>query len=211
MACGTWSEPSLSPLPAEVKIINSGVLFDRPYEVTWWNYYGCALTAALAHALNRKGWDILFQLDHNCLVGAVNFENLLQEFLRRPEELLATEYDNSGGISWAGAWKRSAAVRYLHNRSRANLVDESQPRPILIEEELGNIFRGLAWFPWRGGGHFRQSYGVNPNAHELNKAVMEWPFVEKPHPSIIQDYIRLCYSRAVPVARRQPLKRSRIW
>jgi hypothetical protein len=194
IASGTWSEPSWCPLPA-LEVVNAGVFpTDQPHDPVKWNYAGPAFTAALAHACNRSNWDLLVLLDTDTLVGAVDFDSLLREFLSRPEEVLGLSWDGTLGMTLA--WKPAGAARYLHQRRRANLIDWPG-EAMLLEEEFSVIHEGRWWNPWPHLATVRQDHGHKPEAHLLNEAAMSWPFVRLPHPDIVKPYLAL--NRPLPV------------
>jgi hypothetical protein len=203
VACGTWSDPTLSPLPSPVAVVNAGVSIGAPYDVHYNQLSLCALTAAMAYALNhRDEWDLLVCLDTDALVGAVDFDALLREFLSRDETLLSPSWwDGVGGPLLV--WKHEGAVRLLHRRLRANLIDPpadaNAPKPLLPEEELAAIYKGTWWQPWPQHRTLRQDHGgVDP--FRDNAAVLTWPFVRFPDPAIVDEYTRTQTALAKPVA-----------
>src|SRR2546423_364617 len=120
IACGTWSDPECCPL----RVVNSGVELTKSYDPRWWAYAGCAQTAAHAYLLNRKDWDLAVELDQDCLVGAVDFDGLLREFMGRPELLVTPNWLGKPGGPFL-AFKRDGVARWLHQRRRANLIEQS--------------------------------------------------------------------------------------
>jgi len=209
IACGTWSDPAYSPLSSWVQIINSGVTRTKPYEVVWWNYAGCAMTAALAYALNRNDWDLLICLDTDVLIGAVDFPALLTEFVSRPELMLNQDWHGRPGGSFI-VLKREGASLYQHGRLRGNLVEKPDTlkypdwEPILIEDEWGLIFKDRWWSPWPQFKTMRQDYGQDAEKYVKPEETMQWPFVRLPHPKIIDDYLKFNTSRAKPLAASSP-------
>lgn len=201
IACGTWSDPAHGPLARgdfRVSVVNSGAENLGPYDV-WYNQYAaCAITAAMAYALNRNDWEFLVYLDTDSLVGAVNFRELFQEFRSRREALMTNQWNGSPGGNFM-AFKRRGASMLLHERRRPNLTrDQSQPKPMLCESEWGLIFQGDWWDPWPKITNMRHDASVrlvNPNA----RAALAWPFVGQPHPSIVQEYLDTQSVKAVPV------------
>lgn len=196
VACGTWSWPEFSPLPKEVAIVNAGIEPGVPYDVWYNQYWNAAATAACAYLLNRKDWDLSVMLNYDALVGAVNFKDLLNEFMARKEVFLSEAwYESPGGCLLV--WKRQACCDYLHCRMRANIVkDKTGEKPLLSEFELKKIFTGTWWNPWPGI-CTRQDYGHVRDDNPIR--VLAWPFVSQPNPIVIQPYIETQYSRAIPV------------
>ena len=192
LASGTWSEPNWSPLPMRVPVINSGAVFTKPYEARRWAYAACALTAAMGYALADPEWNLLVTLDTDVLVGAVNFDAVLREFLERPEELVGSAWQGHMGMPLA--WKRSGAARWQHQRKRANLVEDDEPDPLWMEEEYDAIFKGRWWNAFEGCTNTRQD-----GEQGLNTEALTWPFVRAPHPSIIDPYSRTQTVLARPV------------
>ncbi len=190
LACGTWSEPLWSPLSITVPVINSGVDYTKPYDHWHWQYDACAYMAAMAYALNRRDWDLLVALDNDVLIGDVNFDALLREFMQRPEEFLTPDWHGRPGGPFH-AIKRSGAVRWLHMRRRANLIEPApgDPLPLLIEDELGVIFAGRWWNPWPHLPTMRQDYGLHNPRPEREPLDQRWPFVRCPHPDIVQEFL----------------------
>jgi len=203
VACGTWSDPAHSPLPNYVPTINGGVKRDRPYDAIWWNYAGTAIGAALAYSLTRCDWDALIMHDTDVLVGAVDFDALLREFLERPETFLCSQWcgcwPGGGSIS---AWKPDAAVKWLNQRQRANFIvrQPNAPTPMCLEQEMADIFKGDWWNPWPQHPTMRQDYGT-PGAVTDNGLVLTWPFVRMPDPAIVAEYTRTQTALAKPVQR----------
>ncbi len=199
VACGTWSDPDFSPLPASVPIVNSGVEFTRVYDHFYWMYDACAYTAALAYVLNRRDWDLLVTLDNDVLVGDVDFQALLTEFMGRPETYLTPAWCRRPGGPFI-ALKREGAVRWQHMRRRANLIEEpTDPPPLLIEEELGAIFKGRWWNPWPEIATMRQDYGEDDPRPTREPLDQNWPFVRLPDPAIIGEYLATRTTLAKPV------------
>lgn len=201
LVSGTYSNPAFNPCPG-TRLIQGGAAYDRPYDVIWWNYSGCAFTAMYAHALDRDDWDLLVEFDNDMLVGAVDFNALLTEFLQRPEEFLSPDWHGRPGGSFC-AMKRPAVARFLHQRRRANLIEREspeQPQPILIEDEQGIIFKGRWWNPWPELPSLRQDFGQNADAQALNEQALQWPFVRLPHPDLVELYLQQQSPQAVPVA-----------
>lgn len=192
LASGTWSEPNWSPLNMRVPVINSGIVLTKPYEARRWAYAGCALTAALGYALSSDDWNLLVTLDTDVLVGAVDFDSILREFLSRPEELVGLKWQ--GNLGMILAWKRSGAARWMNQRKRANLVEDDEPEPMWMEEEFEAIHRGRWWNPWPHIESTRQDGNAG-----LNEQALTWPFVRCPHASIIEQYTREQTSLAKPV------------
>jgi hypothetical protein len=202
LACGTWSNPLFSPLPSNVEVVNAGVKAGTPYDIYYSHLSGCALTAAMAYALNRSAfWDLLVLIDTDTLIGAVDFDALLREFMARDEVLLAQAWwDGIGGPFWA--WKREGAIRTLHSRLRANLIDpptdQNTMKPMLIENELAAMFKGRWWNPWQQFKTMRQDFGLSDPRPDSE--AMTWPFVGRPSPTIIEEYERTQTALAKPVA-----------
>lgn len=203
VACGTWSEPEWSPLSITCPVINAGVVLDRPYEPVYWNYGGCAITAACAYLANRRDWDIAVCVDTDTLYGAVDWDAVLCEFLRRPDELLADNWWGRPG--YVVAWKPAAVSRYLHQRLRPNLlnkpVDPDALPPMLLEDEFGVIFDGLIHNPWAHLETTRQDAGLESEQYVKLRDPIEqaWPFVRLPHPDIVEEYLQTQSARAKSV------------
>jgi len=203
LASGTWSEPTQSPLPKWVPIINGGVTKDRPYDAVWWNYSSTALTAAFSYVLNRRDWDLLVLHDADVLVGAVDFDSLLREFMSRPETFLCSDWHGrpSGGSPLV--WKPYAAAKWLNQRRRANLIEHTAgiPTPMLVEDEMGIIHEGEWWNPWPNIPTMRQDFGCTSKIPEREPLEKAWPFVRMPNPAIIEEYTRTQTSLAKGVSR----------
>lgn len=202
IAAGTWSDPKFSPLPYEVPVINSGVEKIGDYD-PWYNQYSaCAYTAAYAYALNIPGWDICINLDNEILVGAVDFDSLLTEFMQREEELLEADWHGRpGGMMFL---KRKGASRFLHERRRANIIENrSGQKPMLVEDEIGEIFKGRWWNPWPHIQSIRQDFKRHPqDAQKRIPEVFDWPFVSEPHPQIVERYIEEQQSKSKPLTKK---------
>ncbi len=185
IACGTWSDPDLCPM--SLPVINAGAPLTKPYEVHWWNYSLCAFTAAFAYALNKPDWNLLVLLDTDTLVGAVDFDTILREFMGRPDLMLTANW-HDGTRSWpAGpfiAWKREGVSRWQHGRLRPNL-SESPDQPMLPEEEWAKLFDGRIYNPWPDVPNVRQDHRP-----ELSEQALTWPFVRCPVSDVIETYLR---------------------
>ena len=199
LASGTWSDPDFNPLWS-MHIVNAGAPKTKPND-PWWNYAACAITAAFAYALNRNDWDLLVCHDTDCLIGAVDFNALFREFLDRPELLLSDDWNGRPGSLIA--LKREGVARYQHQRLRPNLMDrvEGEPDPMLIEDELGLIFKGAWLNPWPQFPTLRQDWGQDSATYVGEREPLEkaWPFVRMPNPSIVEEYTRTQTSQAKPV------------
>ena len=204
IACGTWSEPALSPLGPEVPVINADAVKDRPYDVVWHNYSLCSFGAAFHYALSHAYWDLLAILDTETLIGNVNFEKLLGEFLERPELHLNEDWHGRPGGPFQ-VWKREGASRWLNYRQRANFIpkpevkegQEPPAEPMLQEYEMGVIFKDLWWNPWPEIPTMRQDHGEDSEKYVTPEDTLKWPFVRKPHPSIVERYL----NEQTPLAR----------
>ncbi len=194
VACGTYSNPAFSRLPPEVAIVNSGVFPERPH-TNGWQYMACALTMTMAHALDWGDWDVLLAIEPDILLGNVDWDALLREFLARPEEVFgATWYDIHCDMM---GYKRRGAARFLHQRTRPNLTeDESVP---WLDHEMAAMFKGRAWNPWPEMRTYRQDFFHPPSVHPSNEEAMRWPMVRMPDPSLIDEYLRTQSSLAKPV------------
>ncbi len=199
VASGTWSDPLLSPLYSAVPVVNAGAVKDRPYDAMLWSYFGAALTAALCYALNRRDWDMLILHDTDMLVGAVDFDALLHEFMSRKETFLCADWHGRPCGGSITVWKPAAASRWLNHRMRPNFYDTPPAAPMLLEDEMGYIFEGQWWNPWPHLATMRQDYG-HPNA-VLGREPIEkaWPFVRLPDPSIVSEFKRTQTALAKPV------------
>ena len=203
VACGTWSDAKWSPFDTTVPIINAGAVLDRIYEPVWWNYAGCALTAACAYLANRRDWDLAICVDTDTLLGSVDWDTLLREFLQRPEEIIADDWYGRPG--YVVAWKPTGVSRYLHQRLRANLIEkpvgDDATAPMLIEDEIGAMFAGKIFNPWPHLKTTRQDAGQESEQYVALREPIEkaWPFVRLPHDSIVQEYLATQTSLARPV------------
>jgi hypothetical protein len=184
VACGTNSNPAWCRVE-RVPVINSGVDYTRNYDVFFWQYAACAFTAAMAHALTIPDWDFIVEFDANAVLGNINLRALAEQFMDRPEILMGPPWHRSPDTVLS-FWKREAAVRYLHNRVRGNLIVpyDGGTKPILFEHELAEIYKGLWFCPWKYPDLWivRQCHGTpeaRPDAY-----VKDWPVVESPSPAI---------------------------
>ena len=193
LACGTWSEPSFSPLPIAVNVVNAGIPLGTPYNVWYTQLASCAFTAAMAYALRHSDkWDLLACLDTDILLGAVDFNMLIREFVHRSEIMLAQAWGSGiGGAFYV--WKPAGAVRFLHGRLRANIIEP----PMLLEDELAAIYKGCFWNPWPGCKTMRQDFGLSDPRPDSE--AMLWPFVGRPSPTIIAEYERTQTPLAKPL------------
>src|SRR5574341_237306 len=156
IACGTWSDPSFSRFGQLVTIVNGGVEPDRPHSPHW-QYWGCAYTALMAYLCNRRNWDLLAIIDTDLLLGAVDWNSLVQEFMDRPEIVIGPRwYDRHCDFI---LWKPAAALNYLHSRLRPNLTDDHSV--MLVDDEMHQMFLGKAWNPWP------EVYSIRQDHHHL--------------------------------------------
>jgi len=194
IACGTWSPPELSRFGSLVTVVNGGANPDHPH-TNGWQYMGCALTALMAHLCNRRDWDVCVFLEPDLLLGAVDWDALLREFLARPEEVM--------GPAWYAvhcdfiAYKPRAALRYLHQRLRPNLSEAPDADTALpwLDHEHHQLWAepGLAWNPWPDVRTIRQDALWPASQWEgcpTNVEVLTWPFVRMPDPALIDEYLR---------------------
>ncbi len=201
IACGTWSNPTLCPLH-RVPVINAGITQGTPYDIYYNHLCLAAWTGAMAYALNhRESWDLLVLLDTDALIGAIDFDALLREFLRRDEILLAQWWGSDiGGPLYV--WKPEGAVRFMHGRHRANLLpqpsDKKAKKPPTSEAEMLSIYSGAWWNPFPELRTVRQDYGQTDPERD-NAKVLKWPLVRKPDPAIIDEYTRTQTALAKPL------------
>lgn len=203
VACGTWSDPAFSPLPRWIPIINGGVKKDRPYDCIWWSYAGTAFTAALSYAMIRPFWDVLILHDTDVLVGAVDFDKLLRDFMDRKETFLCSNWHGRPGGGSITAWKPEAAVKWLNQRRRANFIERKpdQPEPMLLEDEFGEIYKDTWHNPWPQFETMRYDYGLPSQLKGDPRQVLNWPFVRMPHVEVVEEYKRTQTAKANPIKR----------
>lgn len=182
IASGTWSDPAFNPIP-QATVVNAGAPYDSPYEGHYRSYSKAAFTAAMAFALNRDDWDLLLFLDHDTLLGDIDCNALVREFWKRPEIYCCgqTRKNPEGPLA---LWKREGAVRMMHYRKTANLLDFEEQRNIVWEEECGHIFRnGRWWDPWP------DVACVGHVGRDRWDEMLTWPMVEKPTLEFAQVYM----------------------
>ena len=190
LACGTWSDPQWSPIP----VVNSGVDYTKPYNPGRWSYAGCAQLAAHAYLMNRRDWDLAVQLDYDCLVGAVDFEQLRVDFCNRPDVVLTPSWFGKPGGPLI-IFKREGILRWLHHRRRANLVEDNLPVPMELEDEMREIFDGAWWNPWPNNDNQRYEDGVKDDA------AFNWQFVRSPSMTMRERYVAEQTSKTKPFLR----------
>lgn len=187
IASGTWSEPVFCPIP--VRVVNAGAPNDKPYDY-FCNHYGCcAFSAGLFYALDRNDWDYLVVLDTDALVGAVNFPELFHEFAERPQTVMAPGWNKGIGGPFM-AWKRAGASKLAHQRLYPNISEKK--RPMIWENECREIYGEDWWNPWPQHNtlDMRHDSGANP-------ILQDWPFVSRPKPEFIKEYLKVKTSMAV--------------
>lgn len=205
----TPSDPlcAIAALP-KVKVLNCGIQKTKPYDVIWHNYSLFAWESAFNYALRCLSgtlegpqWDLLVTLDTDALVGNVDFGALLKEFLLRPELVLSPAWCKI----WIGgpfmAFKPEACRMWLNNRKRANLVERGPrvPEPMLPEDEMTQILGAHWWNPWGNVDGMRQDFPEQAECHLDNAKFLTLSFVRKPHPEIIDEYLRTQSVKAKPV------------
>lgn len=190
IACGTFSDPVLAgDLP--VSVLNHGTETTLPYDCIWWNYSLCSWEIGYQTALARHDWDLLVNLDTDALLGDIDLDSIMREFLERPEELMTGAWCGSLAGGCLQAIKRSGVRRWLENRKRKNLITpNSQAMPLLPEHEATEIFKGLWWNPWPHIPDMRQDYGEQAAATLLDDEVMTFPMVRKPSPAVIDRWLQ---------------------
>ena len=198
VACGTYSDPKYSPLTEYVSVVNTGLDYGPPYDIWYRQYWMCAATSAMAYALNRRDWDLMVFLDTDCLVGAVNFNQLLNEFVTRREIMVTCQW-NGLPCGPFFAFKRQAACRFLHEKKHPGIIRENMtPKPPLGENIIAELYQGDWWNAWPEFPNVRQDYSVNPNDPEPMRSLY-WPFIRQPHPAVIDEYQRTQWSKVVPL------------
>jgi hypothetical protein len=195
VACGTWSEPSYSTLGPDVTIVNAGL------EIAGWQgiseYAKSAFSAVCAALLNRRDWDLAVFLTEDMLVGAIDWNSLLREFIARPETVLVTKWGH--WLDWPWVMKRPAVSRFMHNRLRADLVASDRPEDHYLETELISLYGDSLWQPWPHVSNIRRDFQVMNGPNVNDEETFTWPFVRLPNPAYIQPYVERCTSKAKPV------------
>lgn len=191
IASGTWSEPRFCPIP--VRVVNAGAPSSPPYDYHCNHYGACAFSAALFHALDRNDWDYLVTLDTDALIGEVNFPGLFAEFATRPQTLVAPGWNGGIGGPFM-AWKRPGVVKLAHSRLYPNIAPPGTRRPLIWENECRDIYGKDWWNPWPQFNtlDMRHDSGANP-------ALQGWPFVSRPAPHVISDYLTKGTAKAIPL------------
>lgn len=194
MSSGTWSDPALNPIP-EIPLVNAGVRSSLPYDYFRRQYGICAVMGAAYHALNRGDWDLAVMFDWDALIGAVNFPAIFNEFMTRPEIIMAPGwYDGIGGPLLA--WKPEGLSRLVHQRLYPNLCDRDAPeRPLVWERECKAIYGNRWWNPWP---QFEMLVYHDPSKQD--PIAQDWPFVDRAPESMIAPYSKACTSRVIPLA-----------
>lgn len=166
ISCGTWSDPTLCPIDAEV--INCLCERNQHNKQAPDGIWHCdellncftfpAFSAALSYALLAKmPWDLLLWVYHKNTVIGTDLGPIVDQFMQRPESLLAPSIwlkDPDLSLSF---WKPRAVQKYMNCRFRPNLVRHPDaPNPTLIfETEIGHIFKNDWWNPWPAITNFR--------------------------------------------------------
>jgi hypothetical protein len=186
LASGTWSDPRFNRLPG-VPLINSGAMYDAPYDWTRRQYACCAMTAAMAYALNRDDWEYLVTFDTDALVGDVNLPLLFSEFSQRTETVMCPAW-NKGISGPFMAWKRRGASTMLHHRLHPNLCDPDEPaRPEIPEDEWFKMYHGGRWWnPWP------QFRGLDLRGMPDDLFGQRWPFVTQ-----VGDEVALAFEKNI--------------
>lgn len=174
--------PELNPLKGRAEMVRFGCKKSKPYDPIRWAYCNCSLEAALNHALTLP-WDLLIDIEADAFTRGVNWPVLFKEFQSRPELLLAPAWWDSPETNIM-VMKREAIPQFFNNRKRKNLVEDTEPTPMLCEEEFALIFQGKWWNPWRDVRTIRQEYGVVGHYTVPDETAMTWPFVRLPSPKV---------------------------
>jgi hypothetical protein len=194
IACGTWSDPSFSRFGRMVEIVNAGVSRDQPHS-NHWQYMACAFTALCAHLCNHRNWDVLIFLEPDLLVGAVDWDALLCEFMSRPEEVFGPAWYERH-CDFIG-WKPAAVRRFLHSRLRPNLTEDESV--MWLDDEWATMFSGRAWNPWPACPTIRRDHGHEGGPAVRDEDTLLWPFVRLPHPDWVARYEAECSVLAKPL------------
>lgn len=206
ITCGTWSEPSLCPIAAEV--INCQCTRNehnvQAPDGLWHSdeMYNCltfpAFNGALWYALLAKWpWDLLMWIYHkNTLIGQ-DLGPVLEQFMAHKEILMAPSIWRKWPDLSLSFWKKEAVVKYLNCRYRPNLIrfpDVPKECHMLFENEVGLIFRDDWWNPWpeitnfRMDGHIERFGTNNPNPITKEEVLM-WPGVTGMPEVWLADYL----------------------
>lgn len=187
VACGSWSDPKLIQWIYETEVLNSGLPLERPYDIWSWHYWAAAATTAcarLAQLHQQMGWDVAVLWDNDTYLGDIDLNQLLNEFLGRKEILACGSWCNvpGGGLYF---WKIEAVQRFIHERRRPNLCrDAALAKKLpLLENEVGDIFKGVWWNPWPKFPNTRQDGNVPDSVCKT------WPMVDHPNPGLRQWFI----------------------
>ena len=189
LVSGTWSPPAMSRFGRLVEVVNGGAINEGGYDVLRRNYSGSAFTAALSWALNQppEFWDLLIIFDSSALIGDVDFDAILREFMGRPEiHMNQWWYGTAGGPLWV--WKREGASWWLNHRQRANFIAPGGPDPITLEEENTRIFAGKWWNSHPDWPTLRQDYGFVADAEKYDGEAWTWPFCRFPSPTTMAKW-----------------------
>lgn len=141
---GTWSDPSLVPIPVEV--VQIPFIKTIPY-TNQNSYFRVGLMTGIWKALlNYPDFDILLHCQTSRLLGQ-NILPLLEEFMKSKEQLMAMRF-TSGKNRESGtngidvgfmAMKRNAALMYAVAGRRQSC--ENNPEPMTCEEEAYLLFK----------------------------------------------------------------------
>lgn len=182
LASGTYSDNEFNPLRELAPMVTAGIPYTKPYDVVWWNYSVPAFMAGLKYALTQKDWDVVVNLDVETIVNDLDFELLLLDFLDRPELFLSPDWHGRPGGPFL-AWKPEGARRYVEGRVCRDLIEkeDGKPEPMLMEDELGVIFKDSWWNPWPQFETLRQDF-----RSEMDEEVLRWPLIRQPTEAVLK-------------------------
>lgn len=191
IACGTWSDPALCPIDAEVinchgdrnahnHLGNDG-LWHSDELLNCFTF--CSFSASLSHALmTRWPFDLVMYIYHKQTVIGKDLGPVLDEFMSRKETFMAPSIWGTIADPSLCFFKKPAIVKYLNCRFRPNLIrfDDAPNAHMLIEHEIIKILKDDWWNPWPGitnwrmDGHTVKRDGSPITKHEVFN---DWPGV----------------------------------
>jgi len=186
LTCGTESNPDYCPIHG-VEVLNSHVMFDRPYDFIYWNYAVCAYNAALWYAvLNCWPFDLLIGLETDVVVANVNIHEVISQFMSRREAVCGPHWQTHIDGSFL-VLKPEAVIRMIHFKAEPALYINGKIPLDNQERIITDSVRDSWWDPWPEIETIRMDY-QNPYAVQKSSppddTVNGWPFVRMPRPGL---------------------------
>lgn len=147
---GNYSDPSCTPFPKEVQIVQNNIPFTEPYSAKHNYFRNGFLTGVWYALLQPEPWDILCHIQTRVLIGC-DLSNEFNTFTNNNKQVMCARLINSTGYTMEislFAMKRQAVETYATKGYRHSFENHNSIYIPTCEEEAFKLFQSSWYNPW---------------------------------------------------------------